>query len=348
MNFRYTAPLLLSILILSFQAVIPNKQAGADDTAVMKGIFGLPLDSPEFKGKDYKEIAGYLKGLGINAVVGAPLDRGLISGLRAEGIRVYAEVAIFAGEEYWLKDPRTRPVNSKGEPIARQDWYAGLCPSQEGLRKEKLAAIERIASDYDVNGIWLDFIRYPCHWEVANPLLEETCFCEVCLGKFKSDAGVNLPVDLKNTKEKAEFISSHHRQEWEAWRYGQITGFVRQARNILAKKDPGLELGLFAVPWTQDDFDNAIIRIIAQDFKALAPYVDIFSPMAYHKMSGRDISWIGKIVRYMRQATGKQVIPILQAEGLSEAELSQAVKEALSADADGAVVFDDGNFSGFE
>lgn len=237
---------LLIFFIISFSDFGFAEEPDSGQDTIIKGIFGLPFDNPVFKGKDYDEIAAYLKGLGVNTVVGAPLDAGLIEGLCINGIRVYAEVGIFAGEEYWIKSPQLRPINSNGELIAKQDWYAGLCPTQEWFRKEKLDAIKRIVRDFGVDGVWLDFTRYPCHWDVVSPVLEMTCFCDNCIGKFKKYSKATFPENLADKKALAEFILKFHDKEWYAFRREQITSFVRDVKTLLADKNPRLKLGYSA------------------------------------------------------------------------------------------------------
>lgn len=315
------------------------QKEGLAENVIIKGVFGFPVDNSIIKERGYGGIARHLKSLGVNTVVGAPLNQELIRELHAQGIKVYAEVGIFTGQEYWIKDPGTRPINSQGEPIAKQDWYVGLCPTQEKLRGEKLSYIKKIVEDFEIDGIWLDFIRYPCHWEVVFPILEETCFCDVCIEKFKNDAKVSFPVDLKSAKDKAGFIMGSCKLKWYDWRCEQITSFVREAKKILSDKNPRLELGLFAVPWVEGEFDNAIISIIAQDFKKLSTYIDIFSPMVYYKMCGKDKSWVGKVIRNMQDKTNKKIVPILQAEGISQIELAQDINEALLNSNSGVVIF---------
>ena len=75
--------------------------------------------------------------------------------------------------------------HDKGKKIDKVEWYAGVCPNQSWLREQKLNAIKELISKYDIDGIWLDFIRYPCHWEVINPKLEQTCFCPICQSLFQ-------------------------------------------------------------------------------------------------------------------------------------------------------------------
>ena len=44
-------------------------------------------------------------------------------------------------------------------------------------------------------------------------------------------------------------------------------------------------------PWTPDEFDGALSRIFAQDYRLLAPLVDVFTPLIYAQKSGRPASW---------------------------------------------------------
>lgn len=340
MDFKLILVTMFIVFFLSTQIFSAAQEKGSDKDITIKGVFGLPVDNAVLKGRSYDEIARYLKSLGVNTVIGVPLNKELIGALHAQNIRAYAEVAIFAGQEYWIRNPNSRPINLRGKPIAKQNWYCGLCPTQEWLRKEKLDSIRSIVENFDVDGIWLDFIRYPCHWEVISPVLEDTCFCHTCIEKFKTDTGISLPPDLETVKDKAEFIINSHSLEWYTFRCEQITSFVREVKKVLTDKSPRLKLGLFAVPWREGEFNNAIINIIAQDFKKLSSYVDVFSPMAYHKMCGKDINWISQISKYMQDKTAKKVVPILQAMDVSKEELAQGIRKTLSNNQAGLVVFE--------
>lgn len=340
MDFKLIFAGIFFVFLLSSQTFSNSPENSSDKDATIKGVFGLPIDNAIFKGKSYDEIARYLKSLNINTVIGVPLNEKLIDALHSQNIKVYAEVGIFSGEEYWIKYPDSRPINMKGEPIVKQDWYCGLCPTQEWLRKEKLDTIGRIVKNFNVDGIWLDFIRYPCHWEVTSPVLEETCFCHTCIEKFKADTGINIPPDLKTVKDKAAFIMNSHSREWYTWRCEQITSFVKEVKKVLTEKNPKLELGLFAVPWREGELNNAIINIIAQDVKKLSSYVDVFSPMTYHRMCGKDIKWISEVSKYMQDKTAKKVVPILQAMDVSKEILAEAITRVFSNNKAGLVVFD--------
>ena len=101
-------------------------------------------------------------------------------------------------------------------------------------------------------------------------------------------------------------------------------------------------IGLFGVPWREDDFDGAIRKIIGQDYEKLAKYVDIFSPMVYHVMCGKESSWIGEITSWVYQHTNRPVLPIIQSMDfpvvLSSQEFGRAVNIALTAKGSAGII----------
>ena len=263
---------------------IPSPACAAEPK--LQAIYGFSKSFPVFLGKSNDQIAKWLLEHKFDAVFGGYKDRKLRETLKRYGVQVYAEAAIFYSSTEWKKHPETRPVNALGKPIDKVEWYRGLCPNQDRLIKQRLGFIRQLVAKYKVDGVWLDFMRYPCHWEVLEPKLEQTCFCPVCLKKFAADTGIKLP---KNNP--AAFILKKHKDRFADWKTDRIAGFVKQAAAVIKKENPNAVVGLFGVPWKKGERDNAIINIIAQDYEKLSPYVDIFSPMVYHKMVGEEPPW---------------------------------------------------------
>lgn len=307
----------------------------------MKAVFGLKADLTQFPNMDAFQVAEELASWGVNAVFGGSSNRELVEALHKKGIKVYEEIGIFVGEKYWKRNPESRPITDKGVPIEKDEWYCGVCPNQDWLREEKLNEIKKLA--FQADGVWLDFIRYPCHWEVKNPRFDRTCFCPICLTKFQRDTGIKIPENLSTVSEKARWILKEHKTEWNKWRCEQITNFVKEARRVLKETNPQAVLGLFGVPWQPADFDNAIIEYIAQDYKELAKFVDIFSPMVYHKMCYRDIKWITEITNYLAEMTKKKIVPIIQAcsvpSELDKEEFKKAIEAGLAGNSSGVIIF---------
>jgi hypothetical protein len=332
---RFHSPILL--LLTAFFAVPVGAAPPAPGWAAkprLRAIYGF--SKTYFKGKSNDQIARWLLEHRFNAVFGGYKDRRLVETLKHRGIRVYAEAAIFYSSTEWRRHPETRPINAAGKPIEKIKWYRGLCPNQDRLIKKRLGFIRQLVKKYRVDGVWLDFMRYPCHWEVLEPKLEQTCFCPVCLKKFRMDTGINHPKD--NPSAFAE------------WKTDQIAGFVKRAAAVVKKENPGALVGLFAVPWKKGERENAIIDIIGQDYEKLAPHVDIFSPMVYHKMVGEKPEWISDMVLYTGRLTKKPVVPIIQAASepsrLEDDEFVRCVHQALKFPSRGVILLSMKHFLG--
>ncbi|MEE4195362.1 MAG: hypothetical protein V2J07_09210 [Anaerolineae bacterium] len=250
-----------------------------------------------------------------------------VQSLRTEGVRVFTEISLFAGKEWWGKYPDSRPIARDGNPMEPIHWYHGVCPNHPGVRKDHLQTIDHIINDFNADGIWLDFIRYPCHWEeVRSSDITEYCFCKVCREKFTAEVGERM-----------------QGSRWTQWKSAQITGFVREVYETIEMYGKEIQLGIFAVPWTPDDFHQGITRIIGQDFKALSSYVDVFGAMAYHKIMEKPVEWIGNIVSDIAGQTRKSVIPLVQSisqpDRVSAEEFASALSIGLQSSGEGVMVF---------
>ena len=304
-------------------------------------LYGVSRDNSWFRDKSEEEILEILNSWKVNAVFGVHEDAALAGALRQGGIRIFAEFGVFAGESYWNKYPGSRPLSSEGQPLEKIEWYAGLNPANEQVRKEKLADFQYMLETYPLDGIWLDFIRWPCHWEVTDPLLELTSFDKDTIQKFSRDTGIKLD-SVDDPAQAARQILEQHQDEWSEWRCDQITEWVAESRKLIDRYSPGTKLGLFGVPWIKD-YDDAITTVIGQDYEALGKHIDIFSPMVYHLMCGRPVSWIGEVTNWIGRVTGKDVLPIIQTlnepEILSPEELGEAARSALTSPESAGVIF---------
>ena len=275
------------------------------------------------------EKAEELLALGVNEIslgwrhcTGEPLER-----LKHAGVKIFAEISLFVGKEWWEKYPDSRPVDREGKPMEAIHWYYGVCPNHPQVRAEQLANMDKIIANELVDGIWLDFIRYPCHWEeVRSAEITEYCFCEHCLEKYAREVG-----------------GTPEGKAWIEWKCAQITGFVGEVREKIDRSRRDLQLALFAVPWFQDDYGGGIRSIIGQDFAALSAFVDVFGVMTYHKITGNAVAWIPAITAEINDLTGKTVLPLVQSIALPEAvsgeEFADSLEAAIQPPSAGVVVF---------
>ena len=326
---------------------------------VVRGIFGLP----SIGNFQATECLSQLRQAGINAVF-VPADKKTIKWFKVHGLRVYVSVNVFGGKEAWKRYPDSRPIKADGNLLGSEPDYkghGGVCPTHKPWRHERLKYIEKLVKDYGgvegIDGIWLDFIRYPGLWEVKEPEIPDTCYCSRCLKKFRQDTDIDLPVGLR-PYDAALWIRKNCFYEWMMWKKEQILYFVTEASKIIhgiSNKKP-LKLGLFLVPWTKGKRQNAISYRLAQDAFQLSEVGDVISPMLYHKMCGQTESWVGYMTRYYKETAHCQVLPILQSIDSGPEEFARVLKYAGQAGADGILVFSFkgvkpdlwGSFKGFQ
>ena len=332
----------LSMLFIIFFTSPVITQTG-DQTRV---VYNFSRDLDYFRNKTPEEIAKQLSQWNINAVFGGFRDSLMVEALHKEGIKIFAEVAIFTGTEVrWNESPELRPINAAGKPVQKDEWYCGIVPTVPWFHERKTAIIKKIMSTYDIDGIWLDFIRWPCHWEVPEPRLEQTSFDKISLETFQSDTKINIPNALQNPNEIAEWILTNHREVWTRWKCSVINEYVRELRDVVKSYGSEKLVGLFGVPWRHSDFNDAILRIIGQDYRELGGIVDVISPMVYHRMCGRDVEWISEIISHIHQETqGTSIWPVIQAmsepDVLTPEEFGSAMKTALqNKDSNGLIIF---------
>lgn len=282
-----------------------------------------------------------LRDYGINSVFVSyrSLNDGVIERVHKEGARVFAEIGIFAGKDTVERHPDLAPIGIDGNSLSPIDWYMGINPAIDWYREEMLGRIENILERYSIDGLWLDFIRYPCHWEVPDPKPEQSSFDETSLRKFEAYIGRKIPGIT--SRDKAMWILDNRLDDWTRWKCLQITSFCEEVKEIVTSLKPEVRLGIFSVPWREDQFDGAILKIIAQDFESLAQYIDVFSPMVYHLMCGFPLTWIREYSLYLKDKAKRAVVPIVQAvdEPSKIDNLEDILRTALDERLDGVIVF---------
>ena len=339
----FTIMIFLAALLVLL-GVLEGALCAQDIGPPVKALYGFSPKEASFRSKIPDEMAETLEQWGITAVFGGYKDSSLAAVLHSRGIRVFAEVALFVGRGHWKRYPQSRPILSTGEPMPHEGWYYGVNPVIPQIRSHNLKKIRGMIERFPVDGIWLDFIRWPCRWEKPSPQLLQTSFDPFTLESFQRDTGIRIPPEFEAIADQARWILRYHREDWTEWKCQQIIEFVRQVRDIVKRAPRRILLGLFSVPWRSTDFDGAIRQIIAQDYRGLSAHVDVFSPMAYHKLCGRDVPWIAQVTNWVRKETGKPVWPIIQAvdepEPLKPQEFRRVLRTALMASgSEGVIVF---------
>ncbi|MFO7888853.1 MAG: hypothetical protein R6V04_00780 [bacterium] len=289
---------------------------------------------------DFTHLFKQWKKVGINtAFVGLSLDSNKTFRKMAERYEIqrFLIVPIFYNPEFLHKNPDYYAVTSTGKK-AVDDWVEFVCPTRAEYKKRKIQFIKDIIRSSNPDGLSIDFIRYFVFWEMVYPDAEIddlplTCFCNQCIEKFCKDLNIDFPGNFEITEKKkvSSWILNNYKKEWTEWKCTIITEMVKEVVHAAREIKPDIFINLHAVPWRNQDYNNAVKTVAGQDFNALSDYVDCISPMCYNHMVKRPASWIHSVVMNIQEESAAAVLPSIQ---VSKAYLDEdfsptAFKKAL-------------------
>ncbi len=104
---------------------------------------------------------------------------------------------------------------------------AWLCPSDPRNRRYHLSVVEELARNYPIDGVMLDYIRYPD---------AESCYCAGCRKRFEAALGGGA-LAWPDAVRGGDYMG-----RYQAWRREQITTLVDEIRQALVRVRPGSEL----------------------------------------------------------------------------------------------------------
>ncbi|TLN20908.1 Tat pathway signal protein [bacterium] len=211
--------------------------------------------------------------------------------------------------------------------------YKWLCPSQKAPSEYLLGAIHKFLERFDVDGIELDYIRFPDMFlpkalrpnygldrerEVYRPEFD-FCYCDTCREGFKRDRGPD-PFDVE--------FGSKSWYQWVRWRSDSLTSFVSRFHRTVKSYDASIETSatVFATP-------GLAYRYVFQRWAAWP--LDHLEPMIYHEYYDKPVEWIGEAVAE-GISTGKRIIAGVLLGFLRRPEdIHEATKSAVQNGAEG-------------
>jgi uncharacterized lipoprotein YddW (UPF0748 family) len=311
-------------------------------------LYGLTAQITQFAGLSPRAIGETLRQIGGDGVFLKELRADWVEALQSAGLRVYASQGIFVDTaDLWQRFPDSRPITADGEPAPQEDWYRPLRPTHREIRALRLEQLETLAANLPLDGIWLDFIRWPARWEKADLRLYDSSFDDDTLAQFAEESQIDLPAG--SPAARAQWILSQALPQWIAWRCTVIERFVIDAAEAVRRHRPDAVIGLFTIPWTgnasadQTNMAAANHRIVAQDLTRLGHHVDVISPMVYHRLCGRPVEWIETVARHAAAQTTASLWPVIEAidppEAYTAAEFGAALHRAQIAGSGDTIIF---------
>lgn len=332
------------ILFLTFLGLLTfvSCEQEPDKIVEIRGVYGNPKP---FWDKDLN-----LNDLGVNAIFvhSGSIDHDMINRARSEGLMVFAEFATLNGKNYVDKHPEAWAINEKGEKVEAASWFMGVCPTEPGFRQYRFDQLRDLLLEYDLDGVWMDYVHWHAQFEDPEPILPETCFCNHCLDDFSKDSGIKIPDGT--TSEKALWILNNHDIPWRDWRCQVIYDWTYEMKSIIREIRPGTLLGLYHCPWDDQEFNGARRRILGLDYDLLKETIDVFSPMVYHGRMGRNPDWVKENINWfcnrldIENDSYPKVWPIVQAHNddsgiISNEEFETVLKGGLAGKSSGVMMF---------
>ena len=213
-------------------------------------------------------------------------------------------------------------------------YYQWVCPTRTPVRLYLRELVERIAGDPDVDGVHLDYIRYP---DVILPvglwskygLVQDRelsqfdfCYCDVCRTTFRDTAGYD-PLALDDPSVDVP---------WREFRWRSVTEVVAMLANAVHAHRKPISAAVFPTP-------TIARRLVRQAWDEWT--VDAVFPMLYHRFYEQDVPWIGSAAAEGVRALppGRALYAGLYVPDLPPPDLARAVTEARDAGARGVSFF---------
>lgn len=288
------------------------------------------------------------------------------AGRDPEVYRRIGKIAKEAGLEFytWIPtltqnyNPDMKPewyaINGIGESAydkpAYADHYHFVCPNRDEVVKYLEDLYGKIAEIPEVDGVHLDFIRFPDVilakglWKKYNLVMDrefpqfDYCYCSKC----KNDFLVNTGIDLNDVKDPSQV------EKWKQFRYDLITNLVNRLADVVHSKGKKINAAVFPGP-------NSIAKkLVRQEWDKWN--IDAFYPMNYNDFYLEGTKWIGDVCKegvtsinnskplysglFICPAPEKKASePDPENHGLSPDELEAAIRESIENGAAGICLF---------
>jgi uncharacterized lipoprotein YddW (UPF0748 family) len=271
------------------------------------------------------------------------------------GLRIHAWFVINQDKTYLAAYPDARMwgipkevggsfqrAGSTVEFAARPDYRQYVI----GLMKEVL--------DYGVDGIHLDYIRYPTGawgwspWQIGRAWMEGLnvdFLLKTAIETWGSKGDGKKFIDLYTT---GRYIDLNR---WVQMRMDDVYAFVKEIRDAIKAIKPGVILSAALMPegGDTDPYQNAFAMVhYGQRYADFGDLCDMIVPMTYHMDFGKEASWLIQVYKGARAVVpeDKPILMGIQAFDISGVELQKAIYAARQAGANGFVVFRYGTLVG--
>lgn len=218
----------------------------------------------------------------------------------SRGIKVKAWVPQFHDRAAINKNSAWQMMAAvKGKAVAytgeNKEYFAS--PLNPDCQAYERSIIREIVSNYDVDGVVLDWIRFDDYNMDVGAYARNA---------FMKSSGID-PLKIDYTTENAK------RTAWQDWRTSKLANYIADVKNDVKSLKPGVRLGVYVLPL---EFVEC-----GQNASKFAGSIDFISPMAYYDDWDYPENWVYNscIATAVKAVNGKTVIPTFDADWTSAA-----------------------------
>jgi hypothetical protein len=282
-----------------------------------------------------------LRSHGVTGVFLGGLDDANVSAIRDAGMEAHIWMWTTNRGEAWIREnhPEWFMVSRSGKSCFDQppyvDYYRWINPVLPEVRNYLADRVREIVSHGGVQGIHLDYVRYPdarlprALWETYK--LDQTeelpdydfCYSDATREAFKKVSG----------RDPKELADPAHDQEWLHFRYNAVSSLVRELTQVAHEARKPISAAVFPTP-------RMARRICRQNWGEWP--LDFACPMIYHSFYNEPVEWIGDCVLENLESVKFPIVAGLYMPAFSKPEeFAQALKLADRRGAAGVSLFGD-------
>lgn len=299
---------------------------------------------PEKSRAEWRDLFARLRDCGFRGLlVGGAFDALMAEDARAADLEYHRWIWILNRPgDTWVREnhPEWFTVSRSGESTLEVppyvDYYRWVCPSRAPVREYLRGLIDEAATEPDLDGIHLDYIRY-CDvilprglWETYDLVQDrelpeyDFCYCGECRLQFEALTGR----DPSGLADPAADL------EWARFRWDSVTRVVTELSAVTRRRGKSISAAVFATP----TLARTLVRQAWDEWP-----VDRVFPMLYHPAYAEDIPWIGRSVQEGIEAvsgSGTELAAGLYVPALEPDALAEALHLVRESGASGFSLFD--------
>jgi len=223
--------------------------------------YGIAAQRPQFNGIDPLQIwveAAHARNIELHAWVENFYVGNDVLGGPGPILSVHPQWAAVEREDVGKTGP---------QPSGQERGYYFLDPAIPEARRYLTELYTEMVSRYAVDGLHLDYIRYP----VSLPLANSFSYSDYSRQAFQAQRGVD-PYTLTPEANPDQWA------QWVAWRQNNITTFVEQVRGLIDTTRPEAALSAAVFP---DEFESKIKKMQDWELWAQRGYMDFLTGMSF-------------------------------------------------------------------